>query len=415
MNRDDELLLRRWLQARDPGVVRPELREAVASVPLTHRPARFPAFDLTRRSGFGVAPIARPLLIGLAILITIAAIAGALVLQPWRPFPPKGLLAYRAPATAVGATGITLVSADGSVRRQVGGAAPNVNDHSPRWSRDGETLLFARTTNLDSLNSCGGVGSVVLYDVATRAERVVATGLRPINVIDWSPSGNLAAYTYPPPGCGAQVELGVVDMRTGQVSTSVVLPQDSESDPSQGVKWHVEWSGERPVARPDAVITSNGPDFTTTVTVRSHAGAFEARYVDKTPDRLPTLEVVDQGTGNRLDLGRGGQPAWSPDDTVLAYWQPGGSAGPDQIDFVRDRLVLVTVATGARRTLADILMPDGIGPDLLPSLAWTSDGEAVYWVDITGTHVIDVVTGRSADISAVPEVCDELQWQPAGN
>ncbi len=412
MNRDDELTLRRWLEARDPGPARAELRAAIAAVPLTQRPSRFPAFDLTFRSGFGLAPIARPLLVAAAVLVAIAAIAGALLLQPWRPFPPKGLLVYRAPSTTTGASGITLVAADGTGRRQVSPSAPNVYDHSPRWSADGKTLLFARTTDLDALSSCGGSGSVVLYDVASGTERVVATGLRPMNVIEWSPSGNLAAYTYPPPGCGAQVELGIVDLRTGEVTSSVVLPQDTEADPSQGIKWHIEWDGEQPIARPDALVSSSGADFTTTVVVPSHAGSSQARQVSTTPQRLPMIGIADRSTGTVIDLGEGGPPAWSPDDTEIAYVQPGGSAGPNLLDYDRDRLVVATASTGARRELTDVLWFDGIGLDSLPAVSWTPDGSAIYWIDAFGAHVVDVITGRSADISSIPQVCDELQWQP---
>jgi dipeptidyl aminopeptidase/acylaminoacyl peptidase len=413
MNRDDEQAIRRWLEARDPGLARGELREAVRAVPFSERPARFPALGLTLRAGFGIGPIARPLLLLVVVLATLVALAGAVVLQPWRPFPPRGLLAYTAPIAAHGSTGISLAAADGSGGRQVSPMQANLYDHSPRWSRDGRTLLLARTTALDPLGSCGGVGSVVLYDVASRTERVVATSLRPINVIDWSPSGDKAAYTYPPPGCGAQVELGVVDLRTGQVTTTVVVPQVSELDPSP-VLWHVGWVGDQASAVPDSVLSStNGRDFTTTIDVPSHAGSFTIQYQATSPARIPTLMARSGATGASVDLGAGGVPAWSPDDSAVAYIQPGGPAGPNAVEFMRDHLVIASVGTWQTRVVAEVLVISGPPADIIPVPSWTPDGAALYWTDPNGVHVIDVATGRSAELAGIPIGCTDLEWQPA--
>ena len=142
----------------------------------------------------------RPVLLALVLVAALVALtaAGYLVLRP--PFPPRGLLAYATSLEVTGSTGIRLVAADGTGARSVGGVAANTFDHSPRWSADGRTLLFARNDHLDAFGACGGVSSVVLYDVAAGTERVVATGLRPIDVVEWSPSEDSAAYLYPPPG-----------------------------------------------------------------------------------------------------------------------------------------------------------------------------------------------------------------------
>ena len=414
MNRDDELLLRHWLEARDPGPARAALREAVQAVPFTERSARFPALDLTLRAGFGLAALARPLvLIGL-VLVTVLALVGLAVLQPWRPFPPRGLLAYTAPLAANGSSGIIIAAADGSAKRQIGASAANTYDHSPRWSDDGRTLLFARTIGLDPLGSCGGVGSVVLYDVGTGTERVVASGLRPMNVIEWSPSGDRAAYTYPPPGCGAEVELGVVDLRTGEVTTTVVLPQESEQNPSpNGVLWHVAWIGDVASAVPDSTSASNnGRDWTTTVDVPAHGGRASIRTMWTTPDLNPTVTAADS-TGRSIDLGPGGVATWSPDDSAVAFIRPGGPAGPNAVDYVRDQLVIVSADGWESRPLADVLVIDGPPADWIPQVSWTRDGEAIYWVDRGGdVHVVDVATGRSADLVGIAEGCDDPQWQP---
>jgi hypothetical protein len=412
MNDIDERRLRSWLAARDPGPARAALREAVRAVPFTHPGARFPGLSLTLRAGFGLGPIARPIVIIVALLLAIVVVAGTLVVQPWRPFPPPGLIGYVTSRQAPGSSGINLVAADGTGLLAIGADVPNRYDHAPRWSRDGRTLLFARTSGLDPLGACGGAGSVVLYDVATGTERVVASGLRPINVLEWSPSEHLVAYTYPPPGCGAQVELGVVDLTTGAVTTTVVVPAKTESDATQDVLWHVEWTGEVASAVPDFVITSDGPDFTRSVDVASHAGDAVIRYASTTPAVTPTLTLIDLGRGTRVELGAGGLPRWAPDDSAIAFMQPGGSAGPDLVDDVRDHLVIAAAATGALRVVADALMPDGLPGDVLPTVFWTTDASAVYWVDVTGVHVVDVVTGRIADLTAIGEGCSDLQWQP---
>ena len=413
MNANDEHRLRSWLAARDPGEAPARLRAAAARVPYDTPQPMLPMLDVLITRVFGPARWIRPVLVVLVVLALIAAAVGAALLQPWRPFPPRGLIAYSAPISASGSTGITLVSADGTVRRQVSPMQANLFDHSPRWSRDGRTLLFARTTKLDPLAACGGVGSVVLYDVATGTERTVATGLRPMNVIEWSPSGDQAAYVYPPPGCGAEVELGVVDLATGHVTTTIVLPQQSERDPAGGIQWHVRWTAGGATAVPDAIVTTgDGWDFTTTVEVPSHGGSIVAQSAWTTPVEVPYLRIVEGDAATGIDLGQGGPAAWSPDDTALAYVQPGGSAGPGLLDVRRHRLAIVTIETRATRFVADVLMPDGAPLAQLPVLSWTPDGGSVYWMDIHGAHVVDLVTGREADLPVIPDGCADVAWQP---
>ena len=373
----------------------------------------FPALDVAIARIFGNARWIRPVVVLVVVLALVAAAVGAALLQPWRPFPPRGLIAYTAPLPEAGSTGIFLVAADGSGRRQISPSKANLFDHSPRWSRDGRTLLFVRTTQLDAFSACGGVGSVVLYDLSAGAERVVATGLRPMNVIDWSPAGDRAAYVYPPAGCGANVELGIVDLATGQVTTKAVLPQQSEVDPGGGIKWHVQWAGDEAFAVPDATVTTtNGRDYTTTVDVPSHDDHILASAAATTPGLVPELRVTDRTTGESVDLGPGGAPRWSPDDSAVAFIQPGGSAGPNAVDLVRDHLAIASAEGRQTRQLIDVLLPDGPPANLLPTLAWTSDGAAIYWTDVNGVHVVDVVSGRAGDLTALPRDCDDVQWQP---
>jgi dipeptidyl aminopeptidase/acylaminoacyl peptidase len=414
MRPDQERAVRRWLESRDPGDAPARLRAAVAGVPVAERGSRFPFLEGPPIRLPWLHVSIRPVL---AVLVLVAILvagltAGYLVLRPQ--FPPRGLVAYVAPIAASGSTGISLVAADGSQRRQVSPTQANLDDHSPRWSRDGRTLLFARTTGLDPLAACGGVGSVVIYDLATATERVVATGLRPMNDIEWSPTGDRVAYVYPPPGCGAEIELGVVDLRTGAVTTTVVLPQASELSPtSPGSElWHVRWTGDVASAVPAATVTTDGRDFTTTADFPSHDGRAAVRYAWTTPDGTPSLKGIDRATGTSIELGPGGVPAWSPDDTAVAYVQPGGSAGPDAVAYLRDHIVTASAGTWQARRVADVLVPDGPPADFIPALSWTPDGTALYWIDPTGFHIIDVATGRSAELADIPSACTDLQWQP---
>jgi hypothetical protein len=317
MQLDQERIVRRWLESRDPGDPPERLRAAIADVPRAERAARFPflAGPSTRLPWLHVA--IRPALVVLVLLVALlvallaAMAAGYLILRP--PFPPRGLVAYVAPIAASGSTGITLAAADGTMFRQVSPIQANLYDHSPRWSRDGRTLLFARTTSLDPLASCGGVGSVVMYDVATATERVVATHLRPMNVVEWSPGGDRAAYVYPPPGCGAEVELGVVDLRTGAVTTTIVLPQQSEVAPSPGgALWRVQWAGETATAVPEATVTNNGRDFTTTADVPSHDGRTVIRSTATSPERIPKLAAIDRARALQPTSGWAGCPRGRP-------------------------------------------------------------------------------------------------------
>jgi hypothetical protein len=56
---------------------------------------------------------------------------------------------------------------------------------------------------------------------------------------------------------------------------------------------------------------------------------------------------------------------------------------------------------------------DGSPVDWIPDVAWTRDGGAIYWVNRSGgVQVVDVVTGRSTILTGIPDLCDDVQWQP---
>jgi hypothetical protein len=141
------------------------------------------------------------------------------------------------------------------------------------------------------------------------------------------------------------------------------------------------------------------------------------RYAFTSPGRIPGLVAIDGATGASIDLGPGGLPAWSPDDTAVAYIQPGGPAGPDAVNYRRAHLVIVSVGSWQPRPLIDVLVIDMQPADVLPRVSWTSDGAAIFWFDpfdAKGVHVVEVDTGRSAVLSAIPATCADVQWQPIG-
>jgi hypothetical protein len=405
MRPDHERLVRQWLETRDPGDAPSRLRAASARVSFAGRGSRFP-----RLAGppirlpwihVSIRRVAVALLLLAALLAAVGA--GYLVLRP--PFPPRGLIAYVTPLAATGSTGIRLIAADGSGARAVTPETPNVFEHSPRWSADGRTLLFARNAELDPLGSCPGVGSVVLYDVATATERVLATGLRPIDTVEWSPTGDRVAYLYPPAGCGAPAELGVVDLATGRVTTTLL---------GDGI-WKVRWAGDtasavltQPVA-PPLPWSAPAPDE-----VRSANGAFVATPSVAGRDLKGRLTVTQSAGGPGVDLGPGGAPSWSPDGSALAFIQF-VEGRQDFGNNFHDRLVVASAATLQVRVLADVMDPDVSDPSGVPLLfqpQWTPDGGAVYWLDAVGAHVVDVASGTVADIPALAIGCDDLQWQP---
>jgi dipeptidyl aminopeptidase/acylaminoacyl peptidase len=402
---DQERLVRRWLETREPGDAPSRLRTAVAEVPFVQRGSRFPFLEGPPIRLPLVHVSLRPVVLGVLVLAALLALIGAgyLVLRP--PFPPRGLIAYVTSLQSTGSSGIRLVAADGSETRAVTKDTPNVFEHSPRWSTDGKTLLFARNTELDPFGSCPGVGSIVLYDVATAAERVIATGLQPIDTVEWSPSGDRVAYLYPPAGCGAPAELGVVDVATGKITTTLL---------GEGI-WQVRWAGDSvaPARTVESVPALPGQPVPPSV-VPSADGRYVATFA--LPGRAVTSHLtVGPGSASAgVDLGAGGAPSWSPDGSALAFIGFAAGSSEDGVNF-RDRLAIATAGTWQVRTLADVMDPDvvdplGVAP--LPRLLWTPDGRSVYWIDTSGAHVVDVASSTVADIPGLTLACDDLQWQP---
>jgi hypothetical protein len=125
--------------------------------------------------------------------------------------------------------------------------------------------------------------------------------------------------------------------------------------------------------------------------------------------REPThrLQVSDRQTGANVDLGPGLSGAWSPDDTAIAFIQPASPVAYGDFEF-RDRLAIAGVGTWAVRILSGIETTQLA----VPTLHWTADGGAIYWIDGTGGHVVDVASGQSTKLPPAIDGGTDLQWQP---
>jgi WD40-like Beta Propeller Repeat len=401
MNANEERQLRAWLDARDPGDVPARMRMAAQEVAdLT--PRGFGIRDFAHLRVLGRSVLLRPLVVALVLLAVALAIMGGALLYRWLDFPPKGLIAYTVALDQTGSTGIRLIAANGTGGVQVTASTANLFEHLPRWSPDGRTLVFARMADLDGLGSCYGVGSIVLYDVASGTERIVATGLRSVQVVEWSPSGDRVAFVEPVQGCSTSAELEVIDVASGDVT----------STPLVDGTWTLKWSGEAVNAVAAARFDPFYPIEPGALDVRSPDGTLVAAFDGPGRDLAYRLRVTDSSTGTIHALVPGGSPAWAPDGTAMAFVE--FSAGPSEPSGAfRDRLAIVEAGSWNVRTLADVMVVDVPGA-LLPRLRWTGDGRAVYWMDVSGGHVADIASGRVVDLPADMNGCDDFQWQPTG-
>lgn len=385
-----ERQLRGWLDARDPGEAPARLRAAVAEVPYATRRSIFPALDAAMARVLGPSALASQVVL-LVVLVTlvVALVGGALLLRS-ESIAPRGLIAYVAPLDSPGATGISLVAADGTGGRRVTAVASNIFEHSPRWSADGRTLLFARTTDLDPFAACGGVGSIVLYDVATATEQVLATDLRPLQELEWSPSGEQVAFVHPPAGCGIPGEIGIVDVASHRITTSPLE--------TVGAGWDLRWvAGAPSVSEVDALRND----------VPTPDGKLEADCGGVVRDPTHRLLISDRQTKAQIDLGPGLAGSWSPDGSAIAFIQPTDQGPPAQFRF-QDQLVVAGVGTWQVRVVSAIETTQLAAPEL----RWTPDGRAIYWIDGQGGHVVDVASGRAVDLPPIVNGSTDLSWQP---
>ena len=390
MNAQHERLLRDWLDARDPGGAPSGLRTAAERVPYDFGRATFPRIDDVRVRFLRLDPPLRAALILLTLATLIVAVVGALILRPWQPFPPRGLIAFTS------GSAVRLVAADGTGGRDVTPTTDAAYFDAPRWSADGRTLMLARYELLDEANYCSGQGSIVLYDVATATLSVLATGLPPIGAAEWSPLGTRIAVNHPAPGCSGSGYLSVIEVASGRVTTSSV----GEEGP-----WRWSWSAEVPTP----VLI---PLPTNVLEVPAGNNELVARCDSASPFRPGPIEVEDRATGTTFSLGVGASPAWSPDGRTLAF-----ASVPEPLAAIGAQRFQLAVA--GRDGWQVQLLGDVIAVSDLTSrsfrqleLRWTPDGSAIYWTDARGGHVVDVATGRFAELPAAVGESSDPRWQP---
>lgn len=403
MNDDQERVLRTWLEARDPGGSPARLRAIVEQVPYNARRARLAALDAVLTRGFGPTSIVRLAVLLVILLAFVLAVVGTALVLRSNPFPPRGLIAYVVPRGPLGVPGIRLIAADGSGDRPVSLTNDNLADYAPRWSPDGLKLVFVRVLDSDPSRSCSGEeGSIVLYDPPTSTERVIATDLRLLHAAEWSPSGSQIGFLQDAADCET-LELGVIDVETGRVTTSNVGGAAGAS---------IVPGGGRAIRKG---LSWTGTSFQLVDPLLGEVPSSAGRLVAVAPlvrDIKSRLEIVDLETGNRINLGPGSWPAWSPDDRSVAFVQPTEDVAEFGVQF-HDRLAVALVETGAVLILGEVLVPSvGGTEDATPPLFWTHDGRAIYWLDKKGGHVVDVASGRTFDLPTALLGCPDLQWQP---
>lgn len=409
MSNQQERTIQAWLAGREPGAAPDRLRARVADVPVMARGPLAPALDLAIARVLGMSRMAWLTAALIVALVAGLVLVGAALWRAAQPFPPRGLIAYTASSGSAGGTGIRLVSLDGKTALDVSPGATDTYDHSPRWSSDGRTLLFARTSEMSAFGSCEGVGSIVLYDVATRSQRVLATGLRPIGELEWTPAGDRIAFLWPPAGCGASAELGYVDVASGKVTTS----------PLGDGAWRLQRTstGVGAAKAEEPRPLTPGEPWATSWEVPSWTGEFVATLSVPGTDGPSGLEVRDGRVGRTVDLGVGTAPSWSPAGLSLAFVRMTARSAMDAglpVDY-RYQLAIASADGWGVRILGDITAPGGLpyGDAIRVSmLFWTSDGAAIYWMAADGGHVVDATTGEAAGLPAAVSGSSDLAWQP---
>ena len=199
---------------------------------------------------------------------------------------------------AITNSGLVVMRPDGSQRHELGGG------YEPSWAPDSRRVVFQI---LDQIFVAKADGS--------ERRQIVAVGAVP----RWSPVGDRIAYVAPPYPNGS-LQLVLPD-GTG---TSQIVP------PGQVVPDLIRWS---PDGKRIAFLTPNGANRPRRLAVVSAAGG-EIRTYRTTPSEFEwapdsrriavvvgtELRILDTATGASKLFARGGyDPAWSPDETQIAF------------------------------------------------------------------------------------------------
>jgi Tol biopolymer transport system component/DNA-binding winged helix-turn-helix (wHTH) protein len=288
--------------------------------------------------------------------------------------PDGNLLAY-ADRLSTEATGIFLMSADGSDSRRLTTAPDKMLDDSPAFSPDGQKIAFVRISSMSTreiyvVPSSGGEPTRLTFLKEDLGQPV------------WTSDGRRILFTVRGPASGGG-SLYAVPSRGGKPER-LLLPDSSISSPTvsaRGDKLAYEkavfsmaiWKVLIPnSAEPNTrFIASTRTDSDPSFSPDGTKIAF-----DSTRDGIEAMWLCDADGANPLRLAvvhQGGSPSWAPDGTRIAF---------DDRHSGRSHIYVIEVHDRNTHQISE-----GDFDDEVPS--WSVDGKSIYFAsNRTGTYEI---------------------------